>query len=260
MDRIFRRWFINKRVWDDVQLNVNTAITCNLWDEVQFGIWWGGETYEINQTRYFKSLLKAGSVVLDIGANIGYYSLTAAPLVGSEGCIYAFEPASQQFVRLKDNALRIGFLQIHPYKLALSDKSGEATIHLEDEYNTGSASLRSAGPKNIWDEIVICTTLDDFVESQALDHLDVIKIDVEGYESAVLNGGHKTLERFHPVLLVEVQEYLQELAGFSRQELFDLLLARNYLPFRINSDAHLTSIKKPEDGTLIAFRHVSQIG
>lgn len=259
MGWIFRRWFVNKRVWDDVQLNVSTAIACNLWDEVQFGIWWGGESYEIKQTRYFKSLLKPRSVVFDVGANVGYYSLIAAPLVGSGGRIYAFEPVSQQFGRLKDNALRNGFCQILPYKLALSDKPGEAVIHLEDEFNTGSASLRPAGPRNILDEIVTCATLDDFVEAQALDRLDVIKIDVEGYESAVLKGGHKTLEMFHPVLLVEVREDMQRLAGFSRRELFDWLSARKYLPFRINSDAQLASIKEPEDGTLIVFRQVSQI-
>lgn len=257
MGRIFRRWFISKRLWDDVQLNVGTSIACNLWDEMQFGIWWGGDTYEIRETRYFKSLLKPCSVVFDIGANVGYYSLIAAPLVGSGGRIYAFEPVSQQFGRLKDNALRNGFCQILPYKLALSDKTGEALIHLEDEFNTGSASLRPAKIQNALDEIVACATLDDFVESQALDRLDVIKIDVEGYESAVLKGGHKTLEAFRPALLVEVKEILQRSAGFSRQELFDWLCARNYLPFRISSDAQLVSIKEPEDGTLIVFRHVS---
>ena len=259
MDWIFLRWFTNKRLWDDVQLNARTAIACNLWDEVQFGIWWGGETYELRQARYFMSLLKPGSVVFDIGANVGYYSLIAAPLVGSEGRIYAFEPVSHQFGRLKDNASRNGFCQILPYKLALSDKPGEAVIHLDNEFNTGAASLRPPGPKNILDEIVTCVTLDDFVESEALERLDVIKIDVEGYEVPVLDGGRKTLERFHPVLLVEVREDIQRLAGFSRQELFDWLVARNYLPFRISSNARLAPIKEPEDAPLIAFRHASQI-
>jgi FkbM family methyltransferase len=214
MERIHRLWFTDKRVWDDVRLNASTVIACNLWDEVQFGIWWAGETYEIKQTRYFKSLLKPGSVVLDIGANVGYYSLAAAPLVGSGGRVYAFEPVAQQFGRLKENVLRNGIPHVLPYQLALSEKSGQAVMHLDDEFNTGSASLRPAGLSNVWDEIVACTTLDDFAESHALDRLDVIKIDVEGYESAVLMGGHKVLERFHPVLLVEVKDALQRLAGF----------------------------------------------
>jgi FkbM family methyltransferase len=75
---------------------------------------------------------------------------------------------------------------------------------MEDEFTTGSASLRPARPKNILDEIVTCATLDDFVEAQALDRLDVKKIGVEGYESTVPKCGHKTLGRFHPVLLAEV--------------------------------------------------------
>ncbi|MGA3263661.1 MAG: FkbM family methyltransferase [Terracidiphilus sp.] len=260
MDRIFQAWFIKRRLWDNVQLNASTIIACDLWDEVSFGIWWGGETYELKETPYFKSLLKPHSVVFDVGANVGYYSLTAAPLVGFEGRIYAFEPATRQFGRLKENASRNGFRQILPYKLALSDKAGEAVLHLENVFNTGSASLRAAGIKNISAEMVTCTTLDEFVESQALDRLDVIKIDVEGYELAVLNGGRKTLERFHPVLLVEVKEHHQRLAGFSRKELFDWLIARNYLPFRIKSDARLTPIQEPEDGNLIVFLQVSQTG
>jgi FkbM family methyltransferase len=258
MDWIFARWFIKRRVWTDVQLNIHTTIVCNLWDYVQFGIWWGGETYEIKQTLYFKSLLRPGSVVFDIGANVGYYSLIAAPLVYPNGSVYAFEPVSQQFELLQENAKRNGFSQIFPHKIALSDKSGDAVIHLEDEFNTGLASLRSASRTKL-DEIVSCVTLDDFVQSQALDRLDVIKIDVEGHESAVLNGGHSTLERFHPVLLVEIKESIQRLAGFSRQKLFEWLMSRDYLPFRIESDARLVSIKEPEDGMLIVFRHASQL-
>jgi FkbM family methyltransferase len=258
MDRIFHFWFTNKRIRDDVQLNADTVIACDLWDEVSFGIWWGGETYENKEAPYFKSLLMPGSVVFDVGANVGYYALTAAPLVGPGGRVYAFEPASQQFGRLRDNASRNGFSQVLSHKLAFSDRSGEAVLHLDDEFNTGAASLRQAGPKNIRDEIVACTTLDDFIESQSIERLDIIKIDVEGHESAVLHGGQKTIERFHPLLLIEVKESLQRLAGFSRLELYDWLIARNYLAFRINAKAQLTPIKEPEDGNLIVFRHVSR--
>ena len=175
MDRIFHRWFINKRLRDDVQLNPSTIVACDLWDEVSFGIWWGGETYEIRETPYFKSLLKPSSVVFDIGANVGYYSLVAAPLVGSTGRVYAFEPASRQFASLKKNASRNGFTQILPNKLALADKPGEAVLYQEDEFNTGSASLHRTGHNNTKGEIVNVITLDDFVEPLKLDRLDVIK-------------------------------------------------------------------------------------
>jgi FkbM family methyltransferase len=257
---VHHRWFINKRLWDDVQLNADAAVACDLWDEVPFGIWWGGETYENKPTPYFKSLLKPLSVVFDIGANVGYYSLTAAPLVGPRGSVYAFEPASRQFKRLKENASRNGFSQIHPYKLALSDKPGEAILHLEDESNTGSASLRPAGDSGLRDETVTCTTLDDFVESLGLDRIDAIKMDVEGYELAVLKGGQKALERFHPVLLVEVRDSQLRLAGSSRQELFDWLASRNYIPHRIASHARLVPIQEPENGPLVAFLYASQAG
>lgn len=258
MGWIHRRWFVKKRMWDDARLSFGTVVACDLWDEVQFDMWWGGETYEIRQTPDFKSLLKPQCVVFDIGANAGYYSLIAAPLVGPEGRIYAFEPAAEQFRRLKDNATRNGFSQILPFKLALCDRVGEAVLHLDDEFNTGSASLRPAGARNIRDEIVKCTTLDDFVESKQVDRIDVMKIDVEGCELAVLRGGQRALDRLRPILLIEVKEHHQRLAGFSSKELYDQLIAQDYRPYRIHAHARLSPIDEPEDGILIAFRHVSQ--
>lgn len=253
MEWLFRRWIHRWRVVGDVQLNPSIRLTCKLWDEVQFGIWWGGETYEHLQTRYFKSLVKPGDVFFDIGSNIGYYSLTAAPLVGPSGRIYAFEPATQQFTLLKANLSRNNLTQVEAVQLALSDCNGPGVLHLDDTFNTGSAALRSGDATGPNEETVTCTTLDDFVESRQIDRIDVMKIDVEGFEMSVLRGGCRTLERLRPTLLIEVKDHHLQRGGSSRDKLYAYLRALGYTSYRIKSRERLEEIKEPEDGVLVVF-------
>jgi len=254
MEWLFRRWIHRWRVVGDVQLNPSIRLTCKLWDEVQFGIWWGGETYECIQTQYFKSLVRPGDVFFDIGSNIGYYSLTAAPLVGPGGKIYAFEPAAQQFTLLKGNIARNGLGQVEPVQLALSDCSGPGVLHLDDVFNTGSAALRRGTAAGPHEETVTCTTLDDFVDSRHLDRIDVMKIDVEGFEMNVLRGGCRTLERLRPTLLIEVKEHHLQQGGSSREDLYVYLRSLGYTSFRIKRQGRLEQIQEPEDGVLVVFR------
>jgi len=254
MEWFFRRWIHRWRVVGDVQLNPSVRISCKLWDEVQFGIWWGGETYERIQTQYFKSLMKPGDVFFDIGSNIGYYSLTAAPLVGPGGKIYAFEPATQQFTLLNGNIARNGLNQIEPVQLALSDTKGPGVLHLDDTFNTGSAALCNSSVAGPHEELVTCTTLDDFVDSRRIDRIDAMKIDVEGFEMSVLRGGRRTLERLRPTLLIEVKEHHLQRAGLSREELYAYLRGLGYTSFRIKPHGRLDEITEPEDGVLVVFR------
>jgi FkbM family methyltransferase len=256
MDWIFSHCFKQSSIQIDVPLNSSVTVACNLGDEVQFGLWWGRESYEIGPTKFFKSLLFPGAVFADIGAHVGYYSLVAAPRVGSSGRIYSFEPMSQQFDRLTENIRRNHLCQITPLKLALSNNALAAVIQLNDAHNLGSASLRPAnGNPTVCQETVECTTLDMFAESEGLSRLDVVKIDVEGLEVAVLRGASRTLARFRPVILIEVVDRLQTEGGSSREELYACLAQFGYQPYRIKRDGRVQIIRRPEDGTLIVFRH-----
>jgi FkbM family methyltransferase len=255
MSKIFHHWFRDSSIQIDVPLNSSITVTCNLSDEVQFAMWSGRECYEIGPTKFFKSLLFKGAVVVDIGANVGYYSLVAASHIGSSGRIYAFEPMSKQFERLMENILRNQLSQITALKLALSDRVQAAIMQLNDLHNIGAASLRPTnGPSGVC-ETVECTTLDLFAESEGLSQLDVIKIDVEGLELAVLRGATKTLDRFQPVILVEVVDSFQREAGSTREELYTWLEQSGYQPYRVKRDGSVQRIHKPEDGTLVVFRH-----
>ncbi len=255
MSWLFNQYFYRRRIQTDVRLNEFVVITCNLWDLVQYGMWWAGDNYEVHQTRYFKSVIHSGAVVFDIGANVGFYSLVAAPLAGPTGTVYCFEPMTQQFERLTQNISRNKLARVFPQKLALSDRAGEAVIHLTTPNNTGSASLlpASSARGSEFEERVRCSTLDEFVATHELKRLDVMKIDVEGLELKVLQGGTSTIQRFRPTILIEVTQSLQERAGASRQQVYHWMGEQGYQAFRIQSGATLQRIDVPEDGELIAF-------
>ncbi|TWT93514.1 hypothetical protein Pla100_40320 [Neorhodopirellula pilleata] len=89
-------------------------------------------------------------------------------------------------------------------------------------------SLLSFTPKHIASAQVDVLTLDDFVRSQAVDRIDLIKIDVEGYELNVLRGAKESLERFRPSIILEVNSITSRAAGFELSQLFDLLRSHRY--------------------------------
>ena len=187
------------------------------------------------------TILKNGDVFFDIGANIGYFSLLAARLVGNHGEVFSFEPVTSNLKILKQNIKLNGFTCIKIIPKALADKRGKATLLLTRHH--GGATLSSLGisPPDVSGEIEVeLETIDDLMAEEQLRIPKLIKLDVEGAEMVVLKGMEKTLKEHHPALIYEldsselnqlevkaeeVQEYL---AGFGYQ--VDMIT--NYYPDR----------------------------
>lgn len=154
----------------------------------------------------FCALLSAGDVVVDAGAHIGQYSLLAARRVGSTGRVLAFEPNPPMRARLERNVALNHLSNVGSFGIALADKPGVGTLHLSaDPSNAGMASLLadSGGSAGIQVE---CRTLDEVMEELAIPRLDVIKVDVEGAEAAVISGGRRSIERHHPTVMYEAND------------------------------------------------------
>lgn len=157
----------------------------------------GGE-YEPEQTRLFKAQCRPGDTVIDVGANVGWYTVLASKLVGDTGRVVAFEPDPESFAFLERNAAANGCGNVTLERKALSDAPGVLTLHLH-EGNKGRHST-VFGFKG-GDVDVEAVRLDDYLAGKA-GRVDLVKVDVEGAEPAVLDGMARTLEAHRGVRLV----------------------------------------------------------
>jgi FkbM family methyltransferase len=160
--------------------------------------------YESDTTDLFKNFLKPGMVVLDVGANFGYYGLIAAQAVGSAGKVYALEPEPNNFRLLVNNIELNGFSNVIPLQIALSNRNGKTTLFL-DKTNRGAHSVRHRNINMDGGVAEIETiTLDDFVQSKMeTKRVDLIIMDVQGAEGLVIDGAEQTLRRSDVKILME---------------------------------------------------------
>tara|TARA_B100000315_G_scaffold259263_1_gene314605 strand:- start:21618 stop:22448 length:831 start_codon:yes stop_codon:yes gene_type:complete len=148
------------------------------------GIW---ERCETNLTC---QIVKPNDTVLDIGANIGYYTLLTSKLVGSEGQVIAFEPESLNFEILEWNINKFGHENTICINAGVSNYTGETRLHLTP-YNPGGHHLHE--PANYLEtQIVQITSIDEFLKDKSK-KVDFIKIDAQGAEQGILDGMKNTL-------------------------------------------------------------------
>jgi FkbM family methyltransferase len=184
--------------------------------------------YEPETVATFEALVQPGMTVADIGANLGHHTLILAALVGVTGSVHAFEPHPETFQELVTNIRLNGYGHVHCSDMALSSKAGGATLHL-----AADAAMHSLGPTKYYGEQKVAVeteTLDGYVQRHSLSRLDVVKIDVEGAERLVIEGGAATFEAFRPILIVELSEHSSAF-GYSDADLFADLKSLNYSLF-----------------------------
>jgi len=176
---------------------------CDLRDKIGREIYFVG--FDHRDCWTWRRLIKPGYVVLDVGANIGYFSLLCAKWLRGRGAVYALEPFPNTVRRLERN-LHLnpklgGLVRLRP--TAISDFDGSISMSTPDERNSRSNSgcnyLSASGT-----EKMAVTTLDVFAQREGLARVDLIKADVEGSEVALLRGARETLERFRPIVMIEV--------------------------------------------------------
>ncbi len=183
-------------------------------------------SYEPEQTEAFVRAVQPGAVVYDVGAHVGYYSLLASHLAGASGRVIALEPSPRNLQVLRTHIELNRAANITVLETALSDHPGEARF--ENRAGSGVGHLSPEGPLT-----VKLTTLDAL--GREFPAPNVLKIDVEGAEEAVLRSGHETISRAKPTIFLSTHgpalaescsRMLREL-GYSLRELLPgELLAR----------------------------------
>lgn len=174
--------------------------------------------------------LKPGDTFLDIGANVGFFSLCASRRVGEKGAVYAFEPAPETRKSLNRNLELNGVRNVITVPVALSDSMGSGELFLNAKHNSGAASLHQSPDSGGAVEVKL-DTYDNFAEKNGLPVPALVKIDVEGAEMNVLRGMRELLSRpDRPPIILEVSEWSLKEMGSSKDELFKLMAKNGYKP------------------------------
>jgi FkbM family methyltransferase len=175
--------------------------------QVENDLFWAGygNGFEATSLRLWARLCATSQTILDIGANTGVYALAAAA-VNPTACVVAFEPLQRIAQRLSDNVRLNGF-DVEVIVAGVSATTGEAVIYEPCAEHAYSASLNSemlAGRADLRESTIAVTRLDDFATARGLRSIDLVKIDTEKHEMAVLRGFGYVLARHRPTLLIEV--------------------------------------------------------
>lgn len=188
------------------------------------GIW------ELGTTEVFRKFLKKGMTVVDVGANIGWYTLLSAILVGKDGLVLAFEPESTNYSLLAKSVKENQFKQVKIFNQCLSDTTGPKTLYLSD-YSGMHSIARPTKNKMT----VMSSELDKTVQELDIRTIDLIKIDVEGAEPEVLWGARGLLEesRIKRIILEWNPEVWSKRGDFLAKILqnFDVYMISSFSPF-----------------------------
>jgi FkbM family methyltransferase len=186
------------------------------------GVW------EEQETRTIQTLAPKCRVFLDVGANIGYFSMLAASLMPPGGRVFAFEPNPEMVDLARRGFSKGSFDSIQLIPAAAGDRNCTVQLHLNKGANRGKTSLYEANTNRGGVIDVECRRLDDFIESTGITSLDLIKMDVEGHEWFALKGAMETLKSYRPALLLELAPVLLAQAGHTAEDVVDLLAPLGY--------------------------------
>jgi FkbM family methyltransferase len=160
------------------------------------------QTYEAFELKLLELLLRPGATFIDVGANIGIYTAIAASLIGPAGIAYGFEPVSENFEILKRNLDNNHLKNVVTEQIAIGNRVAKSVLYLDDN-SIGTHSLLRRRPSYRQDQEVdvLVTTLDAYFSKEMPTVVDLLKIDVEGYESFVLEGATALLLRTNKILI-----------------------------------------------------------
>lgn len=198
----------------------------------------------------FISLIKEGHVVIDVGANFGFYTRLFSNIVGPKGRVIAFEPVQATISR---------FLQITRFRKnielvrkGLGAHESRTKIYTPgDDLGQSSLVRHDSGSwhflQNVRQEEILVTTLDKFVVDKAIQRIDFIKVDIEGAEAIFLAGAETTLKRFKPFVYIEVNHLWLKDFGESPHTILERFSQLGYRfvyePVVVDRRFHLVSAK-----------------
>jgi|GEM_PF-770667 len=227
-----------------------SKLICRLTDWIPWNIYLHG-SYIVEES-YEKFLLETAAqcnTIFDVGANIGYYTVQFARK--TDGTVYAFEPMDYQYDTLLRNLELNSLDNVKPIKKIVSDREGKERIYFSGMENTAASSVVNETDEF---ESIPSISLDKFCASNQIGQIDLIKIDVEGYELHVLKGLEKMLKHQKVShLFIEIVERHLNKAGTYAKEVFNFLKQNQYEGFSIKT-GDLEPYQSGSDESLVYFK------
>lgn len=207
-------------------------------DYMEWVIYFG---IEVEPREVLIDLAVKGDIILDVGSNVGEVAMRLSRKVQQKGLVYAFEPDPFIYRRLEKNLSLNELSNVSIHNVGFGDINSTKEMAPESVSNRGGNRIVSDGKGT---SKVKIQTLDLFVEENGLDRVDMIKIDVEGYEMKVLQGAMKTISKHRPKLFIEVSDRSLRQQGSNGKELINfvskkyrtLVNAETKKPIDLNSD------------------------
>lgn len=230
----------------DVQIREFDGIrmALDLREYVQRRIYYGA--YEVAEASFVRRLVRERDVIVDVGANVGYFTLQAAAAAGRHGRVHAFEPVPPNAAALEDNIRLNGFSQVTVNRVAVADRAGTMTLGLRTDEEEASG-IGAGGTSGHYSEggprlsaIAPVTTLDAYLADAGVEHVRLVKIDVEGAEPRVLSGLATTFSHRPPdAVMVEINEEALARYGATTKDVTAPLVGAGYELFRVSTFGRL---------------------
>ena len=231
MPNHLRKWWVHNKLRQLLRVNV----TGN-YEVCRSGMYWSLNPADYGHTSLFwlgikdqwvinalRNLIYPGDVILEAGANFGFFALSLAAYLRGQCQVHVCEPCPTNFDKLQKN-ISLNNLDsfVYPHRSAFAQAPGCAELIVAPD-NEGHARFHRVenGP-------FAFTTLDQFCEEQSLKRLDLLILDVEGYEEQSLLGGLRTLSRFKPIVVVELWRPVMSLENSNPEQVAELLQKQGY--------------------------------
>lgn len=193
--------------------------------------------YEKNETEYIKKSISTGDVVIDIGANIGYYTLLFARLVGDTGKVYAFEPDPYNYRILEKNIQINGYSNVILERKAISIKSQKSKLYVKNDH-AGSSMMKQNIDKADGIDIDVIS-LDDYSKSNSITP-NFIKIDIEGHELNALKGMKCILQSSDKIkIMIEYNPLIKKYFHIDPMDSLNFLNGLEFQFLDLNSNNHI---------------------
>ncbi len=230
----------------------------DLSDWVQLVIYlFGDYKYEASEVRLWEKLARQSDQVIDIGAHVGYYSLLAKA-ADPDLQIEVFEPSKTTFKNLSRN-VQLNNWDITINHLALGNKEGVITMNQPDTHNSGMNFMSDA--EGMEADVVPLSTWDiHFAGLMSSGKRVLVKIDAEGAEYQILEGGIKYISEVKPVIFIELLNSTLSRFGSDTSKVYDLVVPMGYAFYRLDENEQLQKCAYGEEGEVLILVHKDDIG